>query len=67
MNVTVNSENVEIFQGATVADALRAWSPEAFRDVKKGARRVTDKRGREVLLDGELAEGQALTVAGVQE
>lgn len=66
MNVTVNGEKVEIFQGATVKDALRAWSADSLKAVKNGASRVTDKRGREIMLDGALSDGQALMVKAVQ-
>jgi sulfur carrier protein ThiS len=67
MKVTVNGKTVEIFAGATVADALRAWSAEALPAVQRGERTVTDKRGRRVMLDGALAEGQALFVTAVDK
>lgn len=62
MQVTVNGWTVDIFQGATVADALRAWSAESLQAVRDGRRRVTDARGREVMLDGALSDNQALRV-----
>lgn len=65
MKVTVNGKTVDVFAGATVADALRAWSAEALPAVQRGESQVTDRHGRRVMLDGALAEGQALQVAAV--
>ena len=43
--VFVNARRLEVPAGATVLDAVRAWSAEAARDVERGVRVVTDSRG----------------------
>ncbi|MDQ3697187.1 MAG: hypothetical protein M3373_04080 [Gemmatimonadota bacterium] len=45
LTVFVNAQRVEVDAGATVLDAVRAWSPEAAQAVEVGARVITDSRG----------------------
>jgi hypothetical protein len=43
--VFVNGGRVEVAEAAAALDAVRAWNPEAAREVEQGARALTDSRG----------------------
>ena len=43
--VFVNAQKVEIPSGGNALDAVRAWNPEAARELADGSRIVTDSRG----------------------
>jgi hypothetical protein len=45
VRVFVNAIGVEVPQGSTALDAVRAWSDDAARDVTAGSRLITDSRG----------------------
>ncbi len=66
MQVKINGKKVEVFAGARVQDALRKYSPAEWKLVRDRARKVCDKYGNEVALDGELSGGEELvtTAAG---
>jgi hypothetical protein len=60
MKVIVNGEEVIIFRGATVSDAVRNYSEKLFRQLKKGELIITDRFGNLTEPDGELTEGEIL-------
>jgi hypothetical protein len=60
MLIKVNGRAIEIFSGAKVVDALRRFSPAECKRVRTGARKVCDRHGHEVALDGELNGGEEL-------
>lgn len=62
MKIQVNNRAVEVFSGAQVADALRAYSQVTWKQVQNGGKVVLDGAGHEVALDGALAEGSRLRV-----
>jgi len=63
MRAFVNERGVELEEGATVADAIRAFDPALARRVETGERsRVTDARGIEVALDGMVRAGDIFRV-----
>ncbi len=62
MKIQVNDRTVEVFSGAQVADALRAYSKATWKQVQNGGKVVLDGAGHEVALDGPLAEGARLQV-----
>lgn len=62
MQIKVNDRTVEIFSGARVADALRAYSLVTWKQVQQGSKTVCDRHGHEIALDGELAEGTQIRV-----
>jgi hypothetical protein len=55
--VFVNARRLELPAGATVLDAVRAWSADAARDVEAGARVVTDSRGLPTAADAPVYAG----------
>jgi len=59
MKIYVNDKPVEILPGMTVKHAL--ISAELFNDADS-IKRVCDKWGNEIGLDGELSEGQRIYV-----
>jgi hypothetical protein len=68
MQIKVNGRAIEIFSGAKVVDALRRYSPAEWTRVRKGQKKVCDRHGHEVGLDGELIGGEELiTSARVPE
>jgi sulfur carrier protein ThiS len=58
MQIKMNGQAVEIFSGATVRDALRKYSDSEWKRVQKNEKKVCDRRGHEVGLDGELSGGE---------
>jgi sulfur carrier protein ThiS len=63
MKIRVNGQEVEIFSGAKVGDALRKYSRADWNLVRNNEKKVTDRYGQEVGLDGELNGGEELRVA----
>ncbi|MBM3293091.1 MAG: bifunctional metallophosphatase/5'-nucleotidase [Candidatus Aminicenantes bacterium] len=62
MKIKVNDKTIEIFAGARVEDALRKYSPAEWALVRNKEKKVSDRCGHEVGLDGELAEGEELVI-----
>ena len=63
MRAFVNERGVDVEDGATVADAIRAFDPALAERVETGERsRVTDARGIEVALDGVVHAGDIYRV-----
>ena len=63
MRAFVNERGIEVDDGATVADAIRAFDPALALRVERGERsRVTDARGIEVALDTPVRVGDIFRV-----
>lgn len=62
MNLTINGSTVEVFAGATVADAVRVWAVVRGDQVDLHRYRITDEDGLEVSDSGPAMEGMQLTV-----
>lgn len=62
MKVTVNKTKIEIFQGATVGDAIRAYYSHHGQWVPTPLPETWDAYGNLVAHDGALTEGNQLTV-----
>jgi len=62
MNIKVNGQTIEIFAGARVGDVLRKYSRAEWTRVRKNEKKLTDRYGHEVGLDGELSGGEELTI-----
>jgi hypothetical protein len=62
MKVFINTEVVQIFEGATLGDAIRAYSKEAWQKLMNGTLTVSDRFGNQTLPDGELKEGDRFTL-----
>jgi hypothetical protein len=60
MIVFINNRKVEIFSGATVADAVRIYSGRSSKLLHNKKFRVFDRFGNQTETDGELSEGQKL-------
>ena len=59
MRVYVNSTGLDVPDGATALDAVRAWNPAAADEVAVGARIIADSRGLPASPDS-LAHGGAI-------
>lgn len=62
MKIKVNQQEIEIFSGALVKDALQKYSRQEWLKVQKNEKAVYDHHGHEIAGDGELSEGQELFV-----
>ena len=62
MIIKVNGRTIELFAGASVGDAIRRHSREAWRNVRGKRAFVFDAWGNEIALDGALSEGDEIFV-----
>ena len=62
MKVKINDQSVEIFEGAKISDVLRKFSPSEWKAVYSGKKKVVDRNGNTVSLNGELAGGEKLRI-----
>ena len=62
MKVSVNGQVVDVFSGATVGDVLRSYSRDEFKQVERNEKKVYDRKGHVLELDGELMGGEELFV-----
>ena len=58
MQIKVNEQTIKIFSGARVRDVLRKYSRAEWKLVQKNEKKVCDRHGHEVGLDGELSGGE---------
>ena len=57
MRVYVNSTGLDVPDGATALDAVRAWNAAAAREVALGERVIADSRGLPALPDSPVHGG----------
>jgi len=62
VKVYVNGEEIEIFAGARVKNALLGYSREEYEAVKEREKLVKDEFGNEILLDGSLSAGEKIFI-----
>ena len=62
MQIKVNDQTIEIFAGARVRDVLRKYSRAEWTLVRNNEKKVSDRYGHEVGLDGELNGGEELVI-----
>lgn len=62
MIVTINNQEIEIFAGAKVKNALSKFGQQEYKAVQAGEKKIVDKNGNPVDLDGALNEGSKLFV-----
>ncbi len=62
LKLVINGCPLEIFEGATVGDAVRKFSPEIFRIVEQGETDITDPDGNKYYLSGELTGGEVFRI-----
>ena len=62
MKVIVNRTEVELFSGARVADAVRAYYVRAKKRIPEPLPHVEDPYGNSVTSDGALSEGNRLII-----
>jgi hypothetical protein len=63
MNIRIDDQELEIFSGARVRDAILKYSAQEYRAVREGKKKVKDKHNNTVALDGELTHNQSLYIA----
>lgn len=66
MQIKVNDQVIEIFSGARVKDLLRKYSSAEWKLVQKNEKKVCDRHGHEVALDGELSGGEEFFIKNVE-
>lgn len=62
MKVFINKRPVIIFKGATLADAVLAYSPRSFKLLLNGYLSIFDRFGNLTEHDGPVQEGQHFSV-----
>lgn len=62
MRVFINDEEVTLFNGATVLDAIRMYYTEHNKILPDTLSIITDRFGNRVAPDGELTEGNHLYI-----
>ncbi|MEI6747562.1 MAG: hypothetical protein ACOYMF_10000 [Bacteroidales bacterium] len=62
MNVYINQKEIQIFDGATVRDAVLAYDKKAHEFLLKGKLAVHDRFGNLLENDGELTPNQLITI-----
>ncbi|NLL28443.1 MAG: hypothetical protein GX259_06575 [Bacteroidales bacterium] len=67
MQVTVNRTKLTIFQGATVADAIRAYYARQKRKAPSPLPDVEDAYGNSVAHDGALTDGSRLIIKKIRK
>ena len=60
MKIYFNDKEINIFNGARVEDVLRKYSLDEYKEVKAGNKIVIDKYNNQVMLGGELRDGEEL-------
>jgi len=64
MIIYLNDQEIEIFKGANLRDILWKFSKEEYYRILNGEKTVVDKMGNQVLMDGELCEGDNYYIKG---
>jgi hypothetical protein len=57
MKIQVNDQEIEIFNGANLRDVLWKYSKEEYHQIMDGKKLIVDKLGNQVLIDGEVDDG----------
>ena len=60
VRVFVNAAGVDVPEGATALDAVRAWNDDAAREVSEGSRLITDSRGLPIDATAPMSAGSIL-------
>ena len=66
VKVFVNARPLDVAPGATVLDAVRAWSAPAAAEVERGERQVLDARGLPIAPDAPVHGGSILRLAAAR-
>jgi sulfur carrier protein ThiS len=62
MKVMIDNQEIEIFTGAKVKNALSKYAQKEYKAVQAGEKKIVDKNGNPVDLNGALSEGSKLFV-----
>ena len=60
VKVIINNQDVTIFNGARVRDAVLAYSKESYKLLRASKLTVRDRHGNITEADGSLSEGQII-------
>jgi len=58
MKILINDQMIEIFEGARLQDAVRKYSETELKLIEKEAKKIVDREGNILALDGELSDGE---------
>jgi hypothetical protein len=58
MKILINDQMIEIFVGARLQDAVRKYSETELKLIEKEDRKIVDREGNILALDGELSDGE---------
>ncbi len=67
VRVFVNAIGVEVPEGSTAIDAVRAWNAEAATAVEAGGRLITDSRGLPIDGGVSMPAGSILRIVAVRD
>lgn len=62
MKLTINNYPVEVYEGATIGDAVRVWAVESEEQLYAHRYTICDELGFEISPDGPAREGMRLTL-----
>jgi hypothetical protein len=62
MIIYINKKKVELFGGAIIKDAIRAYSASWYKKLEEGKARVYDRYGNSTEPDGELTDKQVIYI-----
>ncbi|MCK4943582.1 MAG: hypothetical protein KAS65_08390 [Candidatus Aminicenantes bacterium] len=58
MKILINDQMIEIFEGARLQDAVRKYSETELKQIEKEDKKIVDRKGNPLALDGELSDGE---------
>jgi hypothetical protein len=58
MKILINDQMIEIFEGARLQDAVRKYSETELKLIEKEDKKIVDRKGNPLALDGELSDGE---------
>ena len=67
MKIIINTNEIEIFKGAKVEDAIRKFDKKLLREVKKGTAKILDKYEHQLSLSSPLHENSQITIIKISQ
>lgn len=65
MKIFVNNQEIEIFNGARVEDAVRKFDKKLLRKVKSGGAETLDSYGNHIAISAPLYENSQITITQI--
>lgn len=62
MKILINDQMIEMFEGARLQDAVRKYSETELKLIEKEDKKIVDREGNPLALDGELSDGECFYI-----